>query len=90
VLRPGVRSWGARSGIELTVVGKKDVKYVLVLGFIALVVIMAPNYLGHDISNVAHDISNVGHDISNTLNGVATSLHTISNIFNNVGGDATN
>jgi Flp pilus assembly pilin Flp len=83
VLRPGVRSWDARSGIELTVVGKKDVKYVLILGFMALLVIMAPKYLGHDISNVAHDISN-------TLNGAATSLHTISNIFNNVGGDAAN
>ena len=43
-------------------------KYVLILGFIALLVIMAPKYLGHDISNI-------GHDISNTLNGVATSLH---------------
>jgi Flp pilus assembly pilin Flp len=81
VLRPGVRSWGARSGIELTVVGKKDVKSVLILGFIALLVIMAPKYLGHDISNI-------GHDISKTLNGVATSLHTVSNIFNHVGGAA--
>jgi hypothetical protein len=60
------------------------VKNVLILGFIALLVIMVPKYLGHDISNIAHDISNIGHDISNTLNGVATSLHAISNIFNNV------
>jgi Flp pilus assembly pilin Flp len=44
------------------------VKYVLILGFIALMVIMALKYLGHDISN--------------TLNDVATGLHAISNVLN--------
>jgi Flp pilus assembly pilin Flp len=44
------------------------VKYVLILGFIALLVIIALKY---------HE-----HDISNTLNDVASSLHAISNILN--------